>query len=429
MRITIIEPKGKDESQRKRVCTYARVSTHELHQGESLENQITYYRNLIQSSPDYEFIRVFADLGVSGTTDKRPEFQNMLKLAKEGGLDLILTKSVSRFARNTAIVLEVVRELKGYGVDVIFEKENISTLTGDGELMLTVLSSFAQEESKSVSDNIKWRIRKNFEEGKVMVNHNRFRGYTKDEEGNLVIREEEARVVRHIFEEYLKGLGAGRIAKLLTREGIPTYSGAPWNETTVMDILKNEKYKGDALLQKFYIADHLTKARVRNQGEKDQFYVKDSHPAIIPGDIWEQVQEERARRAKARGIQKGNKELYARRYPLSGMLYCGHCGSPLKRRVWNAGTASGKIVWQCSRYVRNGKAACPGTSIEDDLAGSLGIQEKTIVKEEMQNGERHYTYTSKEEPDQPGGSPGTQEDQGRGLLQGFDGPGGSAFQL
>lgn len=200
MRVRIIEPVKKKENKKKRVCAYARVSTGSDAQGESLENQIQYYENLISNNPDYEYAGVFADRGITGTTDNRPEFQRMLNLAKEGKIDLIITKSISRFARNTAIMLQVVRELKDIGVEIIFEKENIRTLSGDGELMLTVLSSFAQEESKNISDNLKWRVKKKFERGELIINTTRFLGYDKDEYGDLVINPKEAEIVKR----YLK---------------------------------------------------------------------------------------------------------------------------------------------------------------------------------------------------------------------------------
>lgn len=208
MRVRIIEPTAKKPIQKKRVCAYARVSTEQDKQGESLENQMTYYENLISSNPEYDYVGVFADRGITGTKDSRPEFQRMLNLCREGKIDLIITKSISRFARNTVVMLQTVRELKDIGVEVRFEKENIQTLSGDGELMLTVLSSFAQEESKSVSDNIKWRYRKKFENGELVINTQRFLGYDKDAAGNLVINPKEAEIVKRIYTEYLAGDGS-----------------------------------------------------------------------------------------------------------------------------------------------------------------------------------------------------------------------------
>jgi len=281
MRVRIIEPIQKIQKVKKKVCAYARVSTDHKSQGESLENQIQYYENTISNNPDYEYVGVFADRGITGTTENRPEFQKMLGLCREGKIDLIITKSISRFARNTVIMLQTVRALNEIGVEVRFEKENIYTLSGDGELMLTVLSSFAQEESKSASDNMKWRFKKKFEKGELIINTTRFLGYDKDEYGDLIINIEEAEIVKRIYEEYLSGNGSTKIAKLFNTEGITTVTGSKWNDTSVRAILKNEKYKGDVVLQKTFIVNHLSKKKKKNNGEMDSFYIEDNHSPII----------------------------------------------------------------------------------------------------------------------------------------------------
>lgn len=394
MRVRVIEPTVQVE-QKKEVCAYARVSTGTNKQGESLENQISYYEKLITSNPDYEYVGVFSDRGITGTTDNRPEFQRMLDLCKEGKIDLIITKSISRFARNTTIMLKVVRELKEIGVEVRFEKENINTLSGDGELMLTVLSSFAEEESRSTSENNKWRLRKMFKNGEVFINTTRFLGYDKDKNGELVINEDEAEIVKKIYSKYLKGNGSFRIANMLNEESIPTVTGAKWHDSTVLAILKNEKYKGDAKLQKTYTPNYRDKKKKVNKGELNSYYVEDSHPAIISKEIWAKVQIEMEKRAKVKGNTKGSKK-YQKRYPLSGMLYCSKCGSTLRRRTWNSKLKCKKIVWQCSNYIKNGKSACEGTVIEDEVISRLNIKEETIIKEEIKNGEKHYSYSSKE---------------------------------
>jgi len=395
VRVRIIEPIKNVQKLKKKVCAYARVSTDTEKQGESLENQIQYYENMISSNPEYEFIGVFADRGVTGTTENRPEFQKMLQLAREGGVDLIITKSISRFARNTAIMLEIVRELRDLGIEVRFEKENINTLSGDGELMLTVLSSFAQEESKNVSDNLKWRVRKKFEKGELIINTTRFLGYDKDEYGDLVINRQEAEVVRRIFREYLSGKGSFTIAKGLNEDGVPTIGNGKWHDTTILGILKNEKYKGDAILQKYYTPDHLKKHSVRNDGIIDSYYIEDNHSAIVPREMWEQVQEEIEKRAKAKGNITGETDKYTKRYQLTGMLYCSKCGATLRRRTWNSKHSCRKIVWQCSNYIKNGKDACQGTKIDDEVVSRLNIKEETIVKEGIKDGKKHYSYTSK----------------------------------
>lgn len=420
MRVRIIEP-VQPEVKKRRTCAYARVSSDSDKQGESLENQIIYYEKLITSNPDYEYVGVFADQGITGTKENRPEFQRMLKLAREGKIDLIITKSISRFARNTTIMLEKVRELKNIGVEVRFEKENINTLSGDGELMLTVLSSFAEEESRSVSENVKWRYRKKFENGEMYIQTGRFLGYDKGENGGLVINLEEAEIVKRIYAEYLAGNGVFRIAKLLNIEEVPTVIGSRWCESSILEILKNEKYKGDVLLQKYHIPDHLTKKKKRNTGELDSYYVEDNHPAIVSKEDWEQVQLEMQKRAEAKGNIKGSGKSQ-NRYPLTGMLYCSKCGAALKRRTWNSKYSCRKIVWQCSNYVRNGKEACSGTSIDDEVISRLDIKEETIVKEVIKDGKKHYSYSSKNKPIQPRRESRTTEKENGRLLPSVNRP-------
>jgi site-specific DNA recombinase len=386
-----------------------------------LENQVAYYQNLIASNSEYEYVGVFADRGITGTTENRPEFQRMLDLCRDGQIDLIITKSISRFARNTAVMLQTVRELKDIGVEVRFEKENIHTLSGDGELMLTVLSSFSQEESKNVSDNLKWRYREKFERGELVINTSRFLGYDKDEHGHLIINLKEAGIVRRIYEDYLAGYGSFTLAKLLNAEGIPTVTGSKWNESSILDILKNEKYKGDVILQKTYTPNHLTKLKKRNKGEVDSFYIKDNHPPIVSREAWEQVQLETKRRAEAKGNSRGSNK-YLNRYPLSGMLFCGRCGATLRRRTWNSNNSCRKVVWQCSNYVKNGKDACTGTTIDDEVISRLNIKELTVVKEVLKDGKKHYSYSGKGQQNQPCRKHGTAEKENGGILPGFDRP-------
>lgn len=422
MRVRIIEPIQKIQKAKKRVCAYARVSTDSDKQGESLENQMTYYETLIAANPEYEYAGIFADRGITGTTENRPEFQRMLQLCREGKIDLIITKSISRFARNTAVMLETVRALKEIGVEVRFEKENINTLSGDGELMLTVLSSFAQEESKNVSDNLKWRVKQKFERGEVIINTTRFLGYDKDEYGDLVINREEAEVVKRIFNEYLSGKGVFTIAKELNEDKIPTVAGGRWQESTILNILRNEKYKGDAILQKYYTPDHLSKGTVRNKGEVDSYYIEDNHSPIITREMWEQVQTLIEKRGKAKGNVAGDTDKYQNRYPLTGMLYCNKCGATLRRRTWNSKLNCKKIVWQCSNYIKNGKDVCAGTSIDDEIVSRLNIKEETIVKESIKDGKKHYSYTSKSKQAEHSGAVRATEKENGGLLQSINRP-------
>lgn len=398
MIVRIIEPIKAKEKVKKKVCAYVRVSTFTSSQGESFENQSSYYERILSENPEYEYIGIFADRGLTGTKTNREEYNKMLELARNDGLDVIFTKSISRFARNTVDLLEVVREMKLIGVEIRFEEEGINTLSGDGELMLAVLSSFAQEESKSVSENVKWMFRKKFEQGQLQLNTKRFLGYDFDEYGDLVINSKEAEIVEYIFKEYLGGKGVFTIAKELNKKGTKTVTGGKWYDNTVLGIIKNEKYKGDAMLQKTYTTDHLTKKKKINRGEVDSFYVVDNHPAIITKEDWEQVQNEIKKRAEAKGNFKGKNKNNSR-YPLSGMLYCSKCGATLRRRTWNSKLSCKKITWQCSNYIYNGKDACSGTNIDDETISGLNIKEPTIVKEEIKDGKKYYSYSCKSKQD------------------------------
>lgn len=421
MRVRIIEPTKQSSITKKKVCAYVRVSSDSEKQGESFENQTTYYETLISSNPEYEFVGVFADRGITGTVDNRQQFQEMIERCRNGQIDIILTKSISRFARNTVVMLETIRELKNLNVEVRFEKENINTMSGDGEFMLTVLSSFAQEESKNVSDNLKWRVRRNFEQGKILINTSRFLGYDKDQYGDLVINQREAEIVKRIYDVYLKGNGCFKIAKMLNEEMIPSVTGGKWHESTILGILKNEKYKGDAILQKTYSKDHITKKKVRNKGELDMFYIHDNHSPIIYEEIWDMVQDE----IKIRGHSKGNtgerSTKYQNKYPLTGMLFCSKCGSVLRRRTWNSKHSCRKIVWQCSNYILNGKAACEGTKIDDSELKNVNIQGETIVKESFIDGKKHYSYTLKGKHYIPR-STGNNKKESGSVLQSVDRP-------
>jgi DNA invertase Pin-like site-specific DNA recombinase len=271
------------EPQKKRMAAYCRVSTDQLEQLSSYEAQVNYYTTFINNSPEYEFGGLYADEGISGTnTKKREQFNKMIEDCKAGKIDVIITKSISRFARNTLDCLNFVRMLKELSIEVIFEKENIRTMDSKGEVLLTILSSLAQDESRSISENSTWGIRRKYEQGKVSVNYTKFLGYDKGEDGNLVINEKQAKVVRRIFKDYLDGKGANRIARELEDEGVPNWNGkTKWYESSIRKMLSNEKYKGEALLQKTYTVNFLTKKRVVNNGEIPQYYIEESHPAII----------------------------------------------------------------------------------------------------------------------------------------------------
>lgn len=392
MRLRIIEPIAPKSKHRIRVCAYARVSTESLKQGESLENQIVTYERQIKLNPEYEFDKVYADQGITGYSEKRPAFQEMLFDARQGKFELIITKSISRFARNTVTVLKVARELKELGVGIFFEEQNINTLSGDGELMLAVLASFAQEESRSISENNKWSIGKKFERGEFIITTERFLGYDKDETGDLVINQEEAKTIREIYRLYLEGMGTFRIAKKLNAEGYKTVTGVKFTEGTVGGILKNEKYKGDYLLQKYYTPENKRNQTVLNRGEVKSYYISENHPAIISPEDWDKAQEIREKRKRVKNIN-GEDGKYQRRYELSGLLICPHCGRSLRRRqVHNK-----RIQWICSTYIKEGKSVCKGLRIDDLVVSKLDIKEPTVVEEVIRDGKKHYRYTSQRE--------------------------------
>lgn len=343
-----------------RVAAYCRVSSGKDAMLHSLSTQVSRYSEFIQCHPGWAYAGVYADEALTGTKDDRPEFQRLLADCRAGKIDRVLTKSVSRFARNTVTLLETVRELKELGVAVYFEEQNIDSLSGDGELMLTILASFAQEESKSVSDNCKWRIRKDFSEGKPM-NLPLLYGYRR-EKGRIVIDEREAEIVRFIFRSCLNGMGKGRITEELREQGVPCRLGGEWQTETVGGILKNEKYTGDALLQKTYIENHLTKRKCFNRGELPQYYAESTHPAIIDHEMYEKVQVLIAERREKTNVQKD----VTARYPFSGLIVCGCCGAHYHRR-----TNPTRITWQCVTYLRRGKKHCAAKQISEETLRSL----------------------------------------------------------
>lgn len=357
-----IKPKIIKALAKKRVAAYARVSSGKDEMLHSLSAQISYYSSFIQKHSEWEFARVYADEAYTGTKDERPEFQRLLEDCRMGKIDMIITKSISRFARNTVTLLEVVRELKSLNIDVYFEKENIHSLSGDGELMLTILASFAQEESRSVSENIKWRIRKGFKEGEL-INLRFMYGY-RIEKGKIEINEDEAKVVRMIFDDYINGLGCTRIAKKLREMGIGKIRGGRWNSERVVEILKNEKYTGNALLQKKFVKDHLTKTLVRNKGYLPKYYAEETHPAIIDLETFQKAQE----------IIEERREKYSSKGELSNHIFqrkitCGVCGKKYRRK------RNGKrIIWHCSTYLKYGKDACPSKQIPEDVLIKLTLE-------------------------------------------------------
>ncbi|WP_445293144.1 recombinase family protein [Cytobacillus sp. FSL R7-0680] len=386
------------------MAAYCRVSTDQLEQLSSYEAQVEYYTTYISNHTDYELAGIYADEGISGTnTKKREQFNKMIKDCKSGKIDMIITKSISRFARNTLDCLNFVRKLKDLGIGVIFEKENINTLDAKGEVLLSILSSLAQDESRSISENSTWGIRRRFEQGKVTLNHTKFMGYDKDDDDNLIINKPQAKVVRRIFKDYLDGKGPNRIARELEEEGVPNWNGkAKWYEGSIRKMLSNEKYKGDALLQKTYTVDYLTKKRVENTGQIPRYYVENNHPPIIERDMWEAVQLEMERK-KAFAEKHG---FYRVDYgsadnPFAGKVICGDCSSAFGRKVWNSNDERfRRRVWRCNKkYPEKGKKGCSNTHIEDKALYQIFINVFNAILEnkdyfmrkwrEKENSENH----------------------------------------
>lgn len=352
---------------RLRVAAYARVSSRTDAMLHSLAAQVSYYSNLIQQRPDWAYAGVYADEALTGTKATRPEFQRLLADCKAGQIDLIITKSISRFARNTVTLLETVRELKQLGVEVYFEEQNIHSMSGDGELLLTILASYAQEESRSVSENCKWRVRNGFKEGKP--NNVTLLGYRYINR-EMVIIPEEAESVQMIFADYLSGMGNHAIMKKLNAAGRVTRHGKAWTEEGVRRILRNEKFTGDLLLQKTYVSDHLTKRRCSNRGELPQYYVAGSHEAIIDRDTFDKVQEE----LKKRESQPKTLFENSPTYPFTAKLVCLFCGKHYRRRIANAGSKYAQPAWICSTFKQHGKSACASKQIPEDILISLTAQ-------------------------------------------------------
>ena len=341
---------------RKRVAAYARVSSAKDAMHHSLSAQVSYYSNLIQSRGEWKYAGVYADEAKTGTKDSRENFIQMLADCKNGKVDMIITKSISRFARNTITLLSVVRELKTIGVDVFFEEQNIHTLSADGELMLTILASYAQEESLSASENQKWRVRKNFQEGKPW--NGTILGY-RYSGGQLVIKPDEAETVRKIFRLYLSGWGYEKIAKKLMTDGDVTRFGHQnWEYCEVKRILKNYTYTGNLILQTTYRDNHINKKTLPNTGELPKYQVKNAHESIIDIDDFCRVQEEIIRRSESqnRQIKPGNT------YPFTSLITCRNCGKHYRRKTRSTG-----YYWICTTYNAKGKSACPSKQIPESI--------------------------------------------------------------
>ena len=344
---------------KKQVAAYTRVSSGKDAMLHSLSAQVSYYNDLIQKEDGWEFVGVYSDEAITGTKEGRADFQRMLADCRNGKIDMIITKSISRFARNTVTLLETVRMLKALGVDVFFEEQNIHTMSADGELMLTILASYAQEESLSASENQKWRIKKNFEEGMPWCG--RMLGY-RIRDGQYYIIEDEAEIVRCIYREYLDGAGPGGIANRLTEDGIPTRNGGIWQPQTIATILRNYTYTGNLLLQKTFRENHITKKTIRNTGQKTQYLLEEAHEAIIPLETFEAVQAEIERRIDSRKNTPPAKPTF----PYTGIIQCAKCGKNYRRK-----TTAGRVSWICATFNTRGKKYCASKQIPEATLDAL----------------------------------------------------------
>ena len=395
--VTLIEPKrsilvDKEKYHQKRVAAYCRVSTDSEEQLTSYVNQKKFYTDMIARNTEWQFAGLYADEGISGTrADKRPEFNNMIKACLAGKIDYIITKSVSRFARNTVDCLDYVRMLRAKGIGIFFEEQNIDTLKSDSELYLIIYAGFAQSESESISKNITWSYRKNFEDGKPIFMYKRLLGYQKGEDGEPEIVPQEAEIVERIFAMYLSGMTVDAISRQLQSEHIVIPSKKfSFGKNMVMNILKNEKYCGDCILQKTVTVDCISKTRKKNEGEAPMYIVENSHPAIISREIFNRAQEELSKR-KARSPQSQKTAITASgkysKYALTDVLICAECGSRYKRVTWTS-LGQKRIVWRCVNRLDNGKKYCQHSPTLSESA----LQEAIVRALNKFNDEDTSTY-------------------------------------
>lgn len=379
--------------ERLRVAAYCRVSTDKEDQISSYKSQVDYYTDLIKKKKEWALADIYADEAITGTqVTKRGDFQRMINDCMNGDIDMIITKAISRFARNTLDTLKYVRMLKEKNIAVYFEDENINTLTMDGELLLVVLSSVAQQEVENISGNVKKGLKMKMKRGEL-VGFQGCLGYDYHvEDKSITVNHEGAEIVRYIFERYVDGAGAGIILRELNDLGYRTMKDNKWTASAVIGIIKNEKYKGDILLGKSFTVDSISKRRLSNRGEEDQYYIKKHHEPIISEETFDKAQEILQKRSytRKRGAEVGKREKYSRQYAFSCKLECGFCGSNLSRRSWHAGTLHQKTIWQCVTSTKKGKQHCthskgiPEKVIEDAFIESyriLSCNNKDILEE------------------------------------------------
>lgn len=367
--IAVVRLDDTPQQKKKKVAAYARVSTDKEEQEDSFERQVEHYTHLIESNPEWTMVEVYKDPGITGTkAEKRPDFLRMIDDCRAGKINKILVKSVSRFARNTVDALNYIRELRDMNISVQFESENIDTLTPGGEILLTILAAMAEQESRTMSNNIKWAYQKKFEKGEVTINTGTVLGYRKAVSGGYEIVEEEAEIVRRIFREYVSGMSVPQIARRLEADGFKTKRGSEaWRPNAVLGILKNEKYSGNAILGKTYKPDVLSKRRIRNDGTiAPMYYAENTHPAIISKKLYDLAQDEIQRRKDEKDIAVGGSR-YTSKYPFSGLLVCGCCGHKLRRHVRTMGSGKKVAAWCCANRITNGREVCDSRHVSEDV--------------------------------------------------------------
>jgi len=394
VRIKIIKAGETHPADKLKVCAYARVSTDSAEQEGSLENQEQHYREMITATPMYEFAGIYSDQGISGYKEARPRFQKMMEDARAGKIDLIITKSISRFARNTVTVLKSARELKGLGVGIFFELQNINTLSGEGELMLTILSAFAQAESEGASENAKLTNLRKFRQGIPAVRVGKCYGFSEDANGEIVLEAEQAFVVRKMYEMAAQGIWVSRIRAWLNKRGYRKPGGQEWDDSGVTRILQSEIYKGGVMMQRTYLdADRV---RHKNRGQRDRWYIADHHPAIVSEELWDKVQEVLAERSaefqRKKPERKRNGDSH-NTYPLSGKLYCPECGALLHHKFANRGRQE---YWVCSTRLKRPEEGCPGIWVPAEATEGWQIEGKAVVTESTDEfGVKSYSFMEK----------------------------------
>lgn len=387
MRIKVLEPK-KSEQKKLKVCAYCRVSTDADEQENSLENQISHYEDVIKTNPEYEYAGVYHDFAISGFKEERPGLQRMLADARAGKIDLILTKSVSRFARNTSIVLKATRELRELNVGIFFELQNINTLSGEGELMLSIIAAFAQAESESGSIGAKMVYQKKYEQGIPVQYLERSFGYTKNILGEFVPEESEAVWVRKAYEMAAEGYTPAAIKRFLNDNGVKTAKGADWIDTAVFSLLENEIYKGDYIMHKYYVNEE--RKLVKNRGQVDAWYIEDDHTPIVSPELWQKAQDSIGKKRDYLATGSVVMEMNDENYPYRNKLFCAECGYPLYPRVYSHGN---RLNWGCSGTKRYGKSFCKGFNIQDSIVRDWDIDGNIYIRlDSTEKGFKEFSY-------------------------------------